>query len=114
MPFYIYSNWICDLASKINGFKVDGIEFIPFIIILRKGVSLSLKNHETIHFYQMMECYIIFYYIIYAINYAILRFKGVDHINAYKNIVFEKEAYNNQNKKNYLKTRKLWSWRKYL
>lgn len=113
MPFYIYSNWICDLVSKINGFKVDGIEFIPFIIILRKGASEQLKNHETIHFKQQLECLFLVWYMIYLFNYLILRLK-YKHYEAYKKICFEKEAYGNQNKKNYLKTRKLWNWRKYL
>lgn len=112
MPFYIYSNWICDLASKINGFKVGGIEFIPFIIILRKGASEQLKNHETIHFKQQLECLFLFWYLIYLFNYLILRLK-YKHYEAYKKICFESEAYTNESDLQYLSKRKLYAWIKY-
>lgn len=112
MPFYIYSNWICNLASKINGFKVDGLEFVPFVIILRKDSSLSLKNHETIHFWQQLECLFLLWYLIYLFNYLILRLK-YKHYEAYKKICFESEAYENERDLEYISKRKLYAWRKY-
>ncbi len=112
MPFYIYSNWICDLCSKINGFKVGGIEFIPFVIILRKGASEQLKNHEMIHFKQQVECLFLFWYLIYLFNYLILRLK-YKHYEAYKKICFENEAYKNESDLQYLSKRKLYAWIKY-
>lgn len=110
MPLYIYSNWICDLASKINGFKVGGIEFIPFVIILRKGASEQLKNHETIHYKQMMECLIVFWYLIYIGHYLYNLIKFKDHKSAYRAICFEKEAYSKQGSALYLYTRPRFAW----
>lgn len=108
-PFYIYCNWICNLASWINNFKVDGIEFIPFFVILRKGSSPQLKNHETIHFKQQVECLFVFWYLIYISQYLFNLIK-MKHYDAYKNICFEKEAYKNQQNFNYIKTRKIFNW----
>jgi len=109
-PFYIYCNWICDVASWINGFQIDGLEGIPFISIVRKGTSWQLKNHEAIHNVQQLECFIIAWYFIYGFEYIANRFK-MDHYSAYKMIRFEQEAYMNENNATYLDTRKHYAWR---
>ena len=78
--------------------EVYGITLFPFII-LREGHrdDKVLLNHEKIHLEQQKELLVVFFYIIYFVEWL---FKG------YRNISFEKEAYNNQRNLDYLKTRK--------
>jgi len=53
----------------------------------------------------------VFFYLWYLIEWLIRLFcKG----NAYRNIAFEKEAYQNDHDKNYLNSRKPYSWFKFL
>lgn len=112
-PTIIRWDWLIALATKINGIKITGVEWIPLVVVVNTDKpSKQLIRHETIHTYQQLETIFVFYYLIYALDYAILRLFGLDHVNAYKNIMFEKEAYKSQNDKNYLKTRKLYAWRK--
>jgi len=113
-PTIIRWDWLIRLATKINGIKITGVEWIPLITVVDTDKpSDQLIRHETIHTLQQLETLFVFYYLIYALDYAILRLSGLDHVKAYKNIIFEKEVYTYQNNKNYLKTRKLWNWRKY-
>lgn len=68
-------------------------------------------NHESIHTAQMKEMLYIPFYIWYFLEWLIkLLFKG----NAYRNISFEREAYDNQYNLNYLKERKRYNWIKRL
>jgi hypothetical protein len=110
MPIKIYCDWVCNIASKINGFQVDGSEFIPCVIILRRGCPESIVRHETVHYEQMLECLFVFWYLIYLFNYLINLIRYRDHKIAYKYILFEREAYNNQNNANYIGIRKRYNW----
>jgi len=81
----------------------SGITLFPFIILRKKTVKKisedrlqRLINHETTHFYQQLGLFVIFFYILYIINYLINLIIYNDHNNAYRNIVFEREAYNNE------------------
>jgi hypothetical protein len=68
-------------------------------------------NHEKIHTAQIKEMLYIFFYIWYIVEWMIRLFmKG----NAYRNISFEREAYNNEKNLKYLDNRKRFTWIKYL
>ena len=68
-------------------------------------------NHEKIHTAQIKELLYVFFYVWYVIEWLIRLFmKG----NAYRNISFEREAYNNENDLDYLHDRKRFSWTSYL
>lgn len=68
-------------------------------------------NHEEIHTAQMKEMLYIFFYLWYVIEWFVRLFlKG----NAYRNICFEKEAYENEENLNYLEGRKHYSFLNYL
>jgi hypothetical protein len=83
----------------------------PFIIVARKELrnDTVFMNHERIHLRQQLELLIIPFYIWYLLEYLILRFK-YNHQQAYRNIVFEKEAYQKESDLDYLKQRKLWNF----
>lgn len=88
---------------RFAAINLFGILFAP------KGIKLSYRtvNHEAIHTAQMKEMLFVFFYLWYLIEWLIrLLCKG----NAYRNIAFEKEAYQNDHNKNYLNNRKHYSW----
>ena len=85
-----------------KGYKA--ITIWPFIFV-REECSFDEVdlNHENIHGKQQLELLIIFFYLIYLVEWII---KG------YRNISFEREAYGNEDNLNYLKTRKHYAWSK--
>jgi len=99
--------------------SIGGITLFPWIILREKyrdnpryeEHNIKVINHESIHIKQQMELLVIPFYVWYIIEWFIrLFFKG----NAYRNISFEKEAYENESNLEYLKTRKWYSFLKYL
>lgn len=77
----------------------------------RNKISDRTINHESIHTAQIKEMGYIFFYIWYVVEWLIRLFINSD---AYKNISFEREAYINDDNLDYLKTRKRFSWLKYI
>lgn len=100
----IYNNLI-----PFKGFKAINLFGLCFV---RNGMKMSDKdiNHESIHTAQMKELLYIPFYVAYFGEWIVRLFlKG----NAYRNISFEREAYNNQNDLTYLNRRKHYGmWRK--
>ena len=89
------------------GFKA--INLFGFLFVRSKAKISDIDiNHEAIHTAQMKELLYIFFYIWYGIEW--LGRWIVDTDNAYKKLLFEREAYNNQDNLDYLKTRKHYAW----
>lgn len=83
------------------------------ILFARKDAELDeyLLNHERIHTRQMLELLVVGFYLWYLVEWLIrLLMPG----NAYLNISFEREAYANESKLNYLEHRKPYSWLRYI
>ena len=94
---------------------VAGITLYPFIILKNEYENnLNLINHEKIHIAQQKELFIIFFMLWYGIEYIIKLLIYKDSQKAYKNISFEKEAYENDFNLNYLQERKSYNHLKYL
>lgn len=85
----------------------------PFVLVKSKNPSTVLLNHERIHLAQQIELFILPFYCWYFLAYCWNRFKGQKHHQAYRNIIFEKEAYENDENLQYLASRKNWSFIKY-
>jgi len=94
----------------------DGLTLFPFIILRHKKFKedKTLINHESIHLQQQLELLILPFYIIYLLNYIINLVHFRNHKIAYRNIIFEREAFFNEKNHDYLKTRKLWGARLFL
>ena len=90
------------VRNNIIPFKgCKAITIWPFIFVREKCSFNEVDlNHEKIHGKQQLELLIIFFYLIYLVEWII---KG------YRNISFEREAYSNENNLDYLKTRKHYS-----
>lgn len=96
--------------------KISGITLFPFIILKKPEYKQdqTLINHEKIHLRQQVELLVIFFYIWYVIEYYYWVFKLKDRYLAYRSISFEREAYAMEDDLNYLATRKLWGFWKYI
>lgn len=107
--FIIVTNYLIP-----KGFR--GLTIFPFVF-LRNQCDVSnpiLINHEKIHVRQQKELLILPFFIWYIFEYFIWLMILKDRKLAYKNISFEKEAYDNENNPNYLAERKFFIFLKYL
>ena len=97
-----------------KGYKA--ITLYPFIVIKEKGDknNLVLIQHERIHIRQQIELLILPFYFVYFLDYLIKLIRYQDKYKAYRNIIFEREAYANEKNTDYLSSRPFWAWRKYL
>lgn len=89
-----------------------GMAIFPFILIKTvesKGDKILL-NHEKIHLRQQLELLILPFYLLYLISYLFNRLKYTDHHTAYRNIIFEKEAFNNEGDLAYLARGNWFGW----
>jgi hypothetical protein len=93
-----------------------GMAIFPFILVKNKGLkdSAIIINHEKIHLRQQLELLILPFYLLYLISYIINLMKFKNHDKAYRNIIFEKEAYKNDDNLNYLKQGNWYGWLKFL
>ena len=101
------------IYNKIIPFK--GFSAMNFfgILFARKDAKISEKtiNHERIHTEQYKELGFIGFLPIYLVEWFVKLFVyGFRSKEAYKNISFEREAYENQGDFEYTKTRKRYTW----
>jgi len=94
----------------------SGITLFPFIFLIDENLKYitTLIHHEKIHLQQQKELLMIFFYIFYGLEWFFKLIKYRNRYLAYKNLSFEKEAYQNEKNLNYLKTRKAWAFLNYL
>lgn len=96
-----------------NGFKAMTILNIIFV---REGFELNERDlaHESIHWEQEKEMLIVFFYLWYVVEWLLKSFVWLDFKKAYKEVSFEKEAYENEGVEGYVSERKRYSWFKYI
>ncbi|WP_406824632.1 hypothetical protein [Pedobacter sp. KACC 23697] len=89
-----------------------GMAIFPFILLksARLKNDMELINHEKIHLRQQLELLVLPFYILYLLNYLINLIRHKKHDLAYRNIVFEKEAYTYETDLNYLKNGSWYGW----
>jgi len=95
--------------------RVAAMAIYPFILIQKASYKkeVVLVNHEKIHHRQQLELLVVPFYLFYLLHYLYNLLKYRKHQVAYMNIVFEKEAYNEEQNLTYLNTRRMFSWIKY-
>ena len=108
--FIIVSPRFCKAASIF--IDVYAITLFPFIISKEKMNDVTL-NHERIHLKQQKELWLLGFYVLYGLYWLKNRVSGMSSSEAYFNIPFEKEAYENQKDMSYLMSRKSQSWLNY-
>lgn len=106
----IVMNRLLPIGKKFAALNLFGILFV------KKGVMVDprLINHERIHTCQGRELLWLPFYIVYLIEwiFRLVECKG-DMLRAYRNISFEREAYDNESNLEYIATRRHYAmWRK--
>ena len=93
----------------------SGIILFPFVFLNSFDLqeNAPLVNHEKIHLRQQLELLILPFFCIYIIEFFVRLTQYRNWYLAYRNISFEREAYNNENDLNYLKSRSFWDFIKY-
>ena len=95
----------------------------PYICLNLFGLLLTREktmidkyviNHERIHTQQQKELLFIPFYILYILEWLFRLLQYRSPHEAYKNISFEREAYNHGHDLLYLPKRKPYSWTKFL
>ncbi len=96
--------------------QFDGVVLWPFIVVKREELKHDpvFINHERVHLKQQLELLLVFFFIWYLFEYFIRLMKYRDSYKAYNRISFEREAYANEKNLDYLKSRKIWGFWKYL
>lgn len=88
------------------------------ILFVRRGnahlIDVYDLNHEHIHTRQMKEMLYIFFYMWYIAEWLVRLLRYFSPMEAYRNISFEREAYQNQHNLNYVNTKKFYSFIRYL
>ena len=93
--------------SKFRFNKYIAITIWPVIFINKNYKNDKvLLNHEKIHLRQQIELLWIPFFIWYFFEFLILYIQYKDWNKAYRNISFEREAYENESDFEYLKNRK--------
>lgn len=109
----LYSNFLTRFLT-LGSQSVNGFAFFPFIVVrreLRDTIeAVYVINHERIHIRQQVELLLILFSVVYIISYVRGRFRGLSKREAYRNIIFEREAYSKMYDLGYLKHRKLFSF----
>ena len=93
--------------------SIRAITLWPYIIFRDEPDDVTI-NHERIHIRQQAELLVVLFYILYAGFWIFNKLKGQSNYEAYMNIPFEREAYENQDDWVYLFNRKRFSWKSYI
>ena len=87
------------------------------VLFAREGARLTAEDirHEEIHTAQMRETLYVGFYLWYVMEWLV-RFigNGFKWHEAYRALLFEREAYGHQGEEGYLEKRELWSFIKHM
>ena len=104
------------LVNKhILGKNFIAVTIWPVIVVKNADYKNDeiVVNHEKIHLRQQLELLVVFFYVLYAAEFIFRWIKYKNSMTAYRNISFEVEAYSNEKDKDYLKSRKVFTFLKY-
>ncbi len=96
---------------------ISGITMFP-LIILRKEMRGTAEaavtiNHERIHVRQQLELLLVVFALWYLGSYLYGRIRGLSRYDAYRNIIFEREAFACMYDPDYLKKRRMFAFLHY-
>ena len=113
-PLFFENSKIPVWLSKLAPIEINAITLFCFVFS-RGTISEETKRHETIHFQQYLETFVVGFLLIYFFDYlysAIIKKKGFSR-DSYLAIRFEQEAWTQDKDVDYLKNRKRFSWLNY-
>jgi hypothetical protein len=94
----------------------NAIALYPFIFLKHENDKKDevLINHERIHLRQQIELLIVLFYLWYLAEFLLRWIQYKQFMIAYRNISFEREAYRNEKKLDYIEKKALWSFLKFV
>lgn len=97
------------------GKSFKGISLWPFVVLRHKDAARDpvFINHERIHLKQQQELLVLPFYFLYLAEFGFRFLKYRNAFKAYRNISFEREAYNNEKDLTYCENRRLWGFTRY-
>ena len=103
------------IIIRVPFLPAAGMALFPFILVKSQKLKLNkaVINHENIHLRQQLELLLLPFYTLYLLNYLLNLVYYRHHDKAYRNIVFEREAYANERNFDYLKHRGFWAWTRF-
>lgn len=92
-----------------------GLTVFPFVFLRARTDRdfAVLVNHEKIHLRQQLELLVLPFFSWYFMEYLFRLVQYGNHSKAYRNICFEREAYQNEKDLDYLKKRPFWKFLNY-
>nr|WP_296351601.1 hypothetical protein [Winogradskyella sp.] len=89
-----------------------GLTVFPFMFLKSETLKRNnvLINHEKIHLRQQLELLIVPFFIIYGIEFLVRLIQYKSRKVAYRNMSFEREAYQNEGDLNFLQKRAFWNF----
>lgn len=113
-PLFFENSKVPAMLSKFAPIEIGAITLFCFVFS-RGEISEETKRHETIHFQQYLETFVVGFLLIYAVDYlwsALVKKKGFTR-DSYLAIRFEQEAWAMDKDENYLENRQRFAWLKY-
>ncbi len=112
-PIFFENSSLPRWLSKIAPIEIWAISF-GLWVWCRGELSDKTKRHETIHFQQQLELLFIGQWLLYGLFWLVGLIRYRDGKKAYRESPFEREAYNNEENLDYLKSRRRWAWISYI
>lgn len=109
LPVFIENSKAPIILSKISPIDIYAISLGP-LVISRGKMGPKTRIHETIHYRQWVELGFVGFMILYPSFWIFNRLRGMSGPDAYFNIPFEIEAYENQSDLGYIFHRKAFAW----
>lgn len=94
----------------------NGLTLFPFVMIRNNfdKENKVLINHEKIHIKQQIQLLVLPFLIWYLLEFLFRWIQFKNKNKAYRNISFEREAYENEHNLNYLNEMPFWGFLNYL
>ncbi|MEH6765806.1 MAG: hypothetical protein V7655_14975 [Aequorivita antarctica] len=94
----------------------NGMTLWPFVVLKHHSLKEDavFLNHEKIHLRQQVELLVVFFYLWYGVEFLGRWLHYGNRHKAYRNISFEREAYQNENNFDYLNRRRFYGFLKFV
>ena len=102
----IYSNYL-----PVKGFRAINLFGIIFARKEHKTLDKRVLNHEAIHTRQILELWVVGFYVWYITEWVFKWIRYRERNRAYREIGFEREAFAHDIDLHYLKRRKRYAFR---
>jgi hypothetical protein len=91
-----------------------GMTVFPFVFVRnhKDRDDLVMVNHERIHLRQQLELLVLPFFVWYGLDFLVKLIRFRNKNKAYRAIIFEREAYENEKNLDYLKSRSFWKFLK--